>query len=49
MSVQADEIRQWISKGDQKVEKAMIIAKDVREFVTRKMNITVDYNDIFDK
>jgi len=37
----------YISK--EKVENAMIIAKEVREFVTRKMNITVDYNDIIDK
>jgi len=37
----------YLSK--EKVEKAMIIAKDVREFVTRKMNIAVDYNDILDK
>jgi HEPN domain-containing protein len=31
------------------VEKAMTIAKNVRELVTRKMNITMDYNDIIDK
>lgn len=35
--------------SNEKVEKAMIIAKDVRDFVTRKMNITVDYNGIIDK
>lgn len=35
--------------SNEKVEKAMIVAKDVRDFVTRKMNITVDYNDIIDK
>ena len=31
------------------VEKAIIIAKNVREFVTHKMNIAIDYNDIIDK
>lgn len=35
--------------SNEKVENAMIIAKDVRELVTRKMDITVDYNDIIDK
>ena len=35
--------------SNEKVENAIIIAKDVREFVTLKMNITVDYNDIIDK
>jgi len=31
-----------------KVEKAITIAKEVRELVTRKMNIKIDYNDIID-
>jgi HEPN domain-containing protein len=31
-----------------KVEKAMTVAKEIREFVTRKMKITVNYNDIID-
>lgn len=35
--------------SNEKVEKAMRFAKEVREFVTLKMNITVDYNDIIDK
>jgi HEPN domain-containing protein len=35
--------------SNEKVENAMMIAKNVREFVTRKMNITVNYNDIIDK
>ena len=35
--------------SNEKVEKAMRFAKEVREFVTGKMNITVDYNDIIDK
>jgi HEPN domain-containing protein len=34
--------------SNEKVEKAMTVAKEVREFVTGKMNITVDYNDIID-
>ncbi len=34
---------------DEKVEKAMIIAKNVREIITGKMNIIIDYNDIIDK
>jgi hypothetical protein len=37
----------YLSK--EKVENAMIVAKNIRDFVTRKMNITVDYNDIIDK
>jgi HEPN domain-containing protein len=32
-----------------KVEYAMEIARKVREFVSKKMNISVDYNDILDK
>jgi hypothetical protein len=35
--------------SNEKVENAMSVAKDVRDFVTGKMNITVDYNDIIDK
>ncbi|MBN2634926.1 MAG: HEPN domain-containing protein [Prolixibacteraceae bacterium] len=35
--------------SNEKVENAMRLAKEIREFVTRKMNITVDYNDIIDK
>ena len=35
--------------SNEKVEKAMKIAKDVRDIVTNKMNITVDYNEIIDK
>ena len=34
--------------SNEKVEKTMMIAKEVRELVTRKMNITIDYNDIID-
>ena len=30
------------------VEDAMVFAKKIRDFVTTKMNITVDYNDIID-
>ena len=37
----------YLSK--EQVEKAMLIAKDIREFVTKKMNIQVEYNDILDK
>jgi len=37
----------YLSK--EKVENALIIAKKVRELVTRKMNIGVDFNEIFDK
>ena len=32
-----------------KVEYAMEIAREVRDFVSKKMNISVDYNDILDK
>jgi len=35
--------------SNEKVEKAIMIAKKVRELVTSKMNITIDYNDIIDK
>jgi HEPN domain-containing protein len=48
----AAEIRypnETIYLSNEKVENAMMIAKNVREFVTRKMNITVNYNDIIDK
>jgi HEPN domain-containing protein len=33
----------------EKVETAMATAKAVREIMTRKMNITIDYNDVIDK
>ena len=35
--------------SNEKVEKALMISKNVRDFVTEKMNITIDYNDIIDK
>ena len=35
--------------SNDEVEKAMIIAKNVRELVIKKMNITVDYNKIIDR
>jgi len=35
--------------SNEKVEKAMVTAKNVSEFVTRRIKITVDYNDILDK
>jgi HEPN domain-containing protein len=35
--------------SNEKVEKAMSIAKTVRELVVLKMNITIDYNDIIDQ
>jgi len=35
--------------SNEKVENAMMIAKKVRDFVTGKMNMTIDYNDIIDK
>jgi HEPN domain-containing protein len=35
--------------SNEKVENAMMIAKDVREFVVKKMNVSIDYNDIIDK
>jgi len=34
--------------SNEKVEKAITIAKEVRELVTRNMSITIDYNDIID-
>ncbi len=34
--------------SNDKVEKAIRIAKDIRDFVTNKMNIKIDYNDIID-
>ncbi|TSA32994.1 MAG: HEPN domain-containing protein [Porphyromonadaceae bacterium] len=35
--------------SNEKVEKAMVIAKAIRELVTGKMNISIDYNDVIDK
>lgn len=35
--------------SNEKVEKALMIARNVRELVTLKMNITIDYNDVIDK
>jgi HEPN domain-containing protein len=35
--------------SNEKVENAMSIARNVRELVMMKMNITIDYNDIIDK
>lgn len=35
--------------SNDEVENAMMIAKEVRKFVTMKIKITVDYNDIIDK
>ncbi len=35
--------------SNEKVEKAIMIAKEIRKFVISKMNIWVDYNDILDK
>lgn len=32
--------------SNEKVEKALIIASNMRELVTLKMNVTIDYNDI---
>lgn len=32
--------------SNEKVEKALMIASNVRELVTGKMNVTIDYNDI---
>jgi hypothetical protein len=31
------------------VEKAIMIGKNIREFVTQKMNIKIDYNEVIDK
>ena len=33
----------------EKVEKALMIVRNVRDLVTLKMNITIDYNDVIDK
>jgi len=35
--------------SQEKVKKAISIAKDVRDFITEKMDITIDYNIIIDK
>lgn len=35
--------------SNEKIEKVMIIAKNIRDLVTRKMNLFVDYNEIIDK
>ena len=35
--------------SNKKVEKAIVITKNVRELVTQKMNIRIDYNEIIDK
>lgn len=35
--------------NNEKVEKGMAIAKEVRDFVTKKMNISVNYNEIIDQ
>lgn len=32
--------------SNEKVEKALMIASNMRELVTLKMNVTIDYNDI---
>ena len=48
----AIEIRQpneTIYLSNEKVELAMSIAKNIRDFVTLKINMTVDYNDIIDE
>ncbi len=37
----------YLSK--EKVENAMVLARNIRELVSKKMNITVDYNKILDK
>jgi len=34
--------------SEAQVEKAIATAKEIRRSVTRKMNITIDYNDIID-
>jgi HEPN domain-containing protein len=36
----------YLSK--EKVENAMVLARNIRELVSKKMNITVDYNKIID-
>lgn len=33
----------------EKVEKAIKTAKNIREFVTKKINIKIDYNEVIDK
>ena len=33
----------------EKVEKAIVIAKRIREFICRKLNITIEYNNIIDE
>jgi HEPN domain-containing protein len=38
-----------IYHSKEKVEKAIGIAREIREFVTMKANITIDYNEIIDK
>lgn len=35
--------------NNEKVEKGMAIAKEIRDFVTKKMNISVNYNEIIDQ
>jgi virulence-associated protein VapD len=35
--------------SNEKVEKALRIAKSVRDIVMLKINITIDYNDVIDK
>jgi len=59
MSGKIEIIKQWLMKGDHDlgtakitylhIYDAMMIAKKVREFVTRKMKVSIDYNDIIDK
>lgn len=34
---------------NEKVEKAILVAKRVREFICRKLNITIEYNNIIDE
>lgn len=34
--------------SDEKVKNAILIARNIRDLVTHKMNITVDYNEILD-
>lgn len=34
---------------DAEVKNALKIAKEIRDFVTNKMNVKIDYNDIIDK
>jgi HEPN domain-containing protein len=34
--------------SNEKVETALVTARDIRDFVTKKMDITVDYNEIID-